>query len=164
MTGMEEVGTYAVAARISEIWYFLPTIIAGSIFPRLLALQDSDAAAYQRRLADSIRYLLWLSLAIAVPLTLASPLLIVLLYGEEFRAAGLMNTLTAARVARPSQCAAISAPAAPISTSIRPMNCSRRGAPVANFGPRACLSVKEQPAGGQKSVLSGLCDREGIRA
>jgi PST family polysaccharide transporter len=90
MLGMESVGTYAVAARISEVWYFIPTAIAATIFPRLVQLKASDPAQYERRIKDSLRYSLWLALAIAVPISLAAPFIIVGLYGEPFREAGLI--------------------------------------------------------------------------
>ena len=90
MLGMASVGTYAVAARLSEVWYFLPTAVATAIFPRLVELKASDPAKYERRIRESLRYQFWLSLLIAVPVTFAAPLLIVTLYGEPYREAGLI--------------------------------------------------------------------------
>ena len=34
-----EVGVYAVAARLSEVWYFIPTAIVASVFPKLIDLR-----------------------------------------------------------------------------------------------------------------------------
>ena len=90
MLGMESVGTYAVAARLSEVWYFIPSAIAATIFPRLVELKSADPAKYERRIKDSLRYSFWLSLAIAVPVSLAAPFIVVALYGEPFRDAGLI--------------------------------------------------------------------------
>lgn len=88
MLGMSAVGTYEVAARLSEVWYFLPTAVAASIFPRLVELRSSDPDRYRRRIKESLRYLFWLSLVIAVPVSLAAPFLVVLFFGEPFREAG----------------------------------------------------------------------------
>jgi PST family polysaccharide transporter len=90
MLGMASVGTYAVAARLSEVWYFIPAAVAAAIFPRLVELKSSDPAQYERRIKDSLRYVLWLSLAIALPVSFAAPFIIVALYGDPFREAGLI--------------------------------------------------------------------------
>ncbi len=34
--GAELVGIYAVAAQLSEAWYFIPTAIIASFFPKLI--------------------------------------------------------------------------------------------------------------------------------
>ena len=36
MLGGEELGIYSVAVRMSEVWYFFPTAIIVSFFPKLL--------------------------------------------------------------------------------------------------------------------------------
>ena len=36
MVGAEEVGIYSVAVRFSEAWYFIPSVIAVSVFPTLV--------------------------------------------------------------------------------------------------------------------------------
>jgi PST family polysaccharide transporter len=90
MLGMASVGTYAVAARLSEVWYMLPAAVATAIFPRLVELKASDPAKYERRIKESLRYQFWLSLLIAVPVTIVAPLLIVTLYGDAYREAGLI--------------------------------------------------------------------------
>ena len=90
MLGMASVGTYAVAARLSEVWYLLPTAIATAIFPRLVQLKESDPAKYEQRIRESLRYLFWLSLLIAVPVTFLATPLIVTLFGEPYREAGLI--------------------------------------------------------------------------
>ena len=42
MVGPSSVGTFAVAARLAEIWYFVPIAIVGSIFPSLIAQRAVD--------------------------------------------------------------------------------------------------------------------------
>lgn len=90
MRDMASVGTYAVAARISEIWYLIPAAVSTSMFPRLVELKKSDSARYESRIRESLRYLFWLSLLIAIPVSLAAPLIITRLYGEAFREAGVI--------------------------------------------------------------------------
>ena len=93
MLGMASVGTYAVASRLSEVWYMLPAAVATAIFPRLVELKASDPAKYEQRIKQSLRYQFWLSLLIAVPVTFIATPLIVALYGElpADRAAALVE-------------------------------------------------------------------------
>ncbi|MDG1164051.1 MAG: flippase [Porticoccaceae bacterium] len=46
MIGNEAVGIYAVAARLSEVWYFLPSAVAISFFPQLIKKKEKDSAEY----------------------------------------------------------------------------------------------------------------------
>ena len=41
MLGAEAVGQYAAAVRLSEVWYFIPIIIASSLFPAIVILKKS---------------------------------------------------------------------------------------------------------------------------
>jgi O-antigen/teichoic acid export membrane protein len=86
MTNSTEVGTYAAAARLSEIWYFVPGLIVASAFPYLLRLREADSLAYRRRLQQLFDVLAWLGVGVAVAITLAAPMLVGLLFGEEFAA------------------------------------------------------------------------------
>jgi O-antigen/teichoic acid export membrane protein len=90
MRGMTEVGTYAIAARLSEVWYFVPAAIASAIFPRLLQLRAGDPPKYVERLKQSLRYLFWAGLAIAIAVTLAAPMLVTVIFGNEYRDAGII--------------------------------------------------------------------------
>ena len=90
MVGLESVGIYAVAARLSEFWYFVPIAVAAAIFPRLVELKASDPAHYENRLREILRYLFWLSLAIAIPISLTASQLITFLFGQPYREAGLI--------------------------------------------------------------------------
>lgn len=90
MLGMTSVGIYSVASRLSEFWYAIPIAVATSVFPSLVELKSSDPEKYERRIKQSIRYLLWASLLIAGPVSLLAPTLIVRLYGEPYRDAGII--------------------------------------------------------------------------
>ncbi|WP_155265115.1 flippase [Sphingomonas segetis] len=88
MRGMADVGTYAIAARVSEVSYVVPVVIVASVFPRLVELRTVDASKYRRRMRESIRYLFWLGMLVAVTVSFIARPLISWLFGEEFRAAG----------------------------------------------------------------------------
>src|SRR3546814_20113759 len=45
----EEAGIYSAAARLSEVWYFVPTLLMHAVFPGLLSLPRGDPAPYESR-------------------------------------------------------------------------------------------------------------------
>ena len=88
MLDVGAVGVYSVAARISEVWYFVPTIIAASVFPALIASRERNEAEYYARLQRLFDLLVWLAIAIAVPIMLLATPLVTLLFGDAYREAG----------------------------------------------------------------------------
>lgn len=81
-----EVGTYAAAARLSEMWFVVPTLVVASAFPYLLRLRPVDASMYSLRLQQLYDLLAWLGITVAVLVTITAPWLVSLLYGQEFQA------------------------------------------------------------------------------
>ena len=50
MVSVEETGIYAVASRLSEVWYFFATALVSSFFPALIKLKSEDAVLYENKL------------------------------------------------------------------------------------------------------------------
>jgi O-antigen/teichoic acid export membrane protein len=91
MRGAAEVGVYSVAAKVSEIWYFIPATIATSVFPGLIKAREADDEAYRGRLQHAYTVVVWLALGISVTVTLLAGPAVNFLYGEEYRrAAGIL--------------------------------------------------------------------------
>ncbi|SIS84487.1 flippase [Belliella pelovolcani] len=86
--GEKEVGLYSVAVQISEVWYFLPTVIASSIFPSLIKLKENNSKLYKRRIEKLFDIMVVLSLIIAISMTFLSHKLIFLLFGGDYIEAG----------------------------------------------------------------------------
>ncbi len=82
-----EVGQYAAAVRISEVWYFVPTAIVSSLFPGLVALRSSDPAGFERRLQGLYNLLAFLGYAVALPVTFIAPWLVRILFGAAYQPA-----------------------------------------------------------------------------
>lgn len=85
--GDEASGYYGAAVRISEMWYFLPVVFAGSLFPAIVELQKTNnIEKYKKRMQQLFDFLLWSAIAIALPITFLSEWIIVdiLPYGKEF--------------------------------------------------------------------------------
>ncbi len=88
MRGDGEVGIYSAAVRVSELWYFLPVVIAGSAYPALVALHGRDAAAEAARWARLYAAMLWLAVAAGVVASLTAGWGVRLLFGAPYAAAG----------------------------------------------------------------------------
>lgn len=87
MSSAAELGHYVVAARISELWYALPTVIATAMLPGLIRKKENNPAAYGSSLETWMRLSCWLSVGIAVFVTLCSPFIIRFLYGPAYTTA-----------------------------------------------------------------------------
>jgi len=93
MLGNESVGIYAAAVRISEAWYFIPMIVAGSVFPPLLKIKSESQSKYLAKVQLLYDSLSALSFSVAIVTTFLGSWLINLLYGEVYAEAGVVLSL-----------------------------------------------------------------------
>lgn len=88
MMSSEAVGLYAAAVRISELWYFIPMVIASSLFPALISAKQQSEKLYYMRLQSLFNIMVWLAIVIAVPMTFLSDWVVEFLFGEQYYGAG----------------------------------------------------------------------------
>lgn len=88
MVSVEAAGVYAVASRISEIWYFLPTIVATAVFPRLIETRRDRPARYLEQLQSVFDLLTMVAIAIAIAVGFFASDVIRILFGEAYAEAG----------------------------------------------------------------------------
>ena len=93
MIGAEEVGVYAVAAQLSEAWYFLPTAIVASFFPKLIKLHEADPARFNQRFQQLFDVLFILAIVVAILVSLVAGPLIALLFGAEYQNSASILTI-----------------------------------------------------------------------
>ena len=86
--GPVAVGIYAAAAKISEIWYFLPVVVASSVLPAFLRARTGDGRTYAARLQQYYDLSAAAAYVLSVPIALAASWLVRKAYGAEFAAAG----------------------------------------------------------------------------
>jgi len=84
MLNDKEVGLYSAAAKISEIWYFIPTAIATSTLPALIESKKQNAELYERRLQKLSDLLVRVAVVVAVAMTFLSKPIIKLLFGHSY--------------------------------------------------------------------------------
>lgn len=88
MLGDYEVGIYSAAVKLSEAFYFIPVLLTASVFPAIINARKESAALYQKRMQRLYTFLIWLAIIVALPITLLSEWLIMLLFGEAYLPAG----------------------------------------------------------------------------
>ena len=79
-----ELGYYAAAVKISEICDFLPMITYSSIFPKLASLREKDYPEYLNKFQIYCDAMMILWLGVAIPISLLSPWIVHVLYGEKY--------------------------------------------------------------------------------
>lgn len=84
MIGNEAVGLYSVAARLSEVWYFIPGIIVSSVFPAIARNHKKNRKKYLTRLQYLYKVLIWLAIAVAIVVTIFSKAIIEITFGIAY--------------------------------------------------------------------------------
>lgn len=79
-----EVGVYAVAVRLSEVWYLVPAAICASAFPALVRAREENPEYYRRRLQELYSLLAWMGIILAVGATLFGGWMIRTLFGRAY--------------------------------------------------------------------------------
>jgi PST family polysaccharide transporter len=85
MRGDKDVGIFSAALALSEIWYFVPMAITSSVFPAMVHAWKTDEKLFYQRLRQLYLLMVWLSLAVAIPLTLFSGEIVTVLYGSKYQ-------------------------------------------------------------------------------
>lgn len=92
MLDAKAVGNYAVAVRISEVWYFIPAGITSSLFPAIINAKKLSEKLYYERLQKLYDLMIWLAIGIALPIMFLSDNIINILFGIQYQeAAGVLR-------------------------------------------------------------------------
>jgi O-antigen/teichoic acid export membrane protein len=84
MLGNNAVGFYAAAVRLSEAWYFIPMVIAGSLFPAIINAKKHSIKVYHERLQMLYDLSILTAVTIAILISSISDWIILNLYGKPF--------------------------------------------------------------------------------
>lgn len=98
MVGDHELGQYSAAMKLIEVFGFIPMVIQNSVAPTIASAKLAGEDFYYNRLCNVYRLMFILFLLAAVPIFLFSTQIVVLLYGEQFRGAGVLLSLFAVRL------------------------------------------------------------------
>jgi len=92
MLGDAQLGIYSAAVKLSEAWYFIPMIIAGSVFPAILKAREKSRELYLHRLQILYDSFTWFTIIGALIITYLSGFIIKTIYGSEYL--GAANVLS----------------------------------------------------------------------
>ncbi|MCJ8319606.1 MAG: flippase [Colwellia sp.] len=84
MLGNTAVGQYAAAARLSEIWYFIPMVIVSSLFPSLIQAKNKSKKLYHKRFQSLNDLVIWLAIPVAIITTYLGEWIVNILYGDQY--------------------------------------------------------------------------------
>jgi PST family polysaccharide transporter len=93
MLGNKEVGLYAAATRIAEVFNFIPIVIYSSVYPIIVGSKQENPDLYARRMTDLYRVMFIVTLAVGIPVSLLSEPAVHLLYGNAYAGVGTVLSL-----------------------------------------------------------------------
>jgi len=88
MLGDVAVGVYSAAVKVSEVWYFIPTVLVSVVAPVLVRAKSQGDDLYHRRVVQLLRTTAILSLGLALLTFVIAQPLIDILFGPTYEAAG----------------------------------------------------------------------------
>lgn len=91
MLGNEQAGIYAVAVKLSEVWYFIPTLICTSLFPSIVNAMHTNKGLFENRMKRLYSLMFWISFIIAIVTTILAYPIIAILFGKAYM--GAITTL-----------------------------------------------------------------------
>lgn len=93
MVGDQAVGIFSAATRMSEVWYFIPMVIVSSVFPAILNSKKRSQNLYNKRLQSLYALMVWMSIAVALPMTFLAMPLVEILYGKAYAESGVVLSI-----------------------------------------------------------------------
>ncbi|MEO3866701.1 flippase [Rheinheimera fenheensis] len=87
IAGTEQAGIYAAASRLSELWYVFPATLAARYYPDMIRAHQLGWTPYYLKLRRFALLFFAMAFAIAVLMSLLSPWIVSLLFGDAFAGA-----------------------------------------------------------------------------
>jgi O-antigen/teichoic acid export membrane protein len=92
MLGVREVGLYVAASGLVTALYFVPMLIANSLFPAILNAKQQSDHTYNRRLSLLYKNILSIGMMVCLFVSIFAAPIISLLYGQKFaESAGVLQ-------------------------------------------------------------------------
>jgi len=84
LVNKHELGVYSSAIALSTALYFIPVAISMTLAPSISRLKNTDSARFESQIRILYSLMWWVSIPLAVTISLLAGPLIELLYGEKF--------------------------------------------------------------------------------
>ena len=88
--GDREVGLYASAVRISEVWFYIPVVLNNLVLPRLAEAHKAGGKVFTEKLQRLYSLMALMGYAVAIPTSLLAEPIIELLFGSDYAPAAPM--------------------------------------------------------------------------
>lgn len=89
----QAVAYYAAAAKLSEVWYVFPVLIANAFTAQLSKLRFNSYPKYQQLLQLLISLLVLSALALSISTYFVAPLIIKLIYGQAYQSSAAILSI-----------------------------------------------------------------------
>jgi len=90
MLGENAIGVFSAALKISEIWYFVPTVVMASLFPAVMAAKNKSNRLYILMLEISHVGMVLLALFLAIFMYFGAEWVVKMLYGVRYVGSGII--------------------------------------------------------------------------
>ncbi len=84
MLDTTSLGIYSAGVKIAEIWYFVPGIICGVLFPAIVNARITDSTTYKKRIKKLFITIFILSFVIALFEFIFAKILVLILFGNAY--------------------------------------------------------------------------------
>lgn len=88
--GDREVGLYASAVRIAEIWFYIPIVLNNLVLPRLVDAHKAGGTLFTEKLQRLYNLMALMGYAVAIPITFFAGPIVNLLFGSDYAPAAPM--------------------------------------------------------------------------
>lgn len=93
LTDERQLGLYAAASRIAEIWYIVPVMISSSLFPAIVRAKAAHSETYRERLQALCSLLVGMAVVVGIGATLLAEPIVRLLYGAAFDGSAMVLSI-----------------------------------------------------------------------
>ncbi|EJG2023086.1 flippase [Vibrio parahaemolyticus] len=87
-TDLTQVGIYSIAVRLSELWYFIPTVLSTSLFPLMVRQKEQSYSGYLDKMSLIYCSVFWFAVILSVTISIFAKQLVLLVYGEDYAMSG----------------------------------------------------------------------------
>jgi O-antigen/teichoic acid export membrane protein len=84
MIDTASLGVYSAGVKLSEIWYFIPTIICGVLFPSIINSKNTNENLYKKRIKKLFYLIIPISFFIALFEFIFAKYLILFIFGQAY--------------------------------------------------------------------------------
>ncbi len=93
MVSDNEVGNYAAAVRVAEVWLVIPGIIGASIYPALILAKENNFELYKHRVRQLTKLMAVCVIPLAIIVSLFADSINLYIYGDSYVLAGKILTI-----------------------------------------------------------------------